>query len=470
MNNKDHIQKKILDIFIVLIFTILLVAIVKYFLSDELKGFYKNFIIYIICFLMPFIFIRYLNIKVLSNYFLIIIFSITISMYVIESFLNFGEGKTDVQIRSKAAKALGLKFDKRTKFQFYNELKSNGEDVVPSIPPNDHLVNYKGFRDEKNLFAISGGISSKKTVLCNEGGEMITYTSDRYGFRNKNSLWDNKKIEWVILGDSLVHGACVKDKDVISERIAFYSKESILNLGIQGHGPLMELSALKEYAESKKPKNVIWFYSEGNDLDNIIYEMKNNNLNKYLSNNNYTQELLKKQSEMDVGHQKLIDKIYNDKKYDREAKQTNLTHDFLFKVKGILKLYKIREFVSYFLPRRYALVIKQYSSLDIFQSYEQVILEASNLTKSWGGNFYFAYYPHASRYFDSGLLMYPMTKKKRVLSIVENLNIKIIDLQLVFDAERDKKRLYPLRIFSHPNEKSYDMIAEYIVKKVLNLN
>ena len=470
MNNKNNIQKKILDIFIVLIFGILLVTIVKYFSANELKGFYKNFIVYIICFLMFFIFIRYLNIKALSNYFLIIIFSITISMYVAEFSLNYGESKTDVQIRSKAAKALGLKFDKRTKFQFYNELKSNGEDVVPSIPPNDYFINYKGFIDEKSPFAISGGISSKKTVLCNEGGEMITYISDRYGFRNKNFLWDNKKIEWVILGDSLVHGACVNDKDVISERIAFYSKESILNLGIQGHGPLMELSALKEYAESKKPKNVIWFYSEANDLDNIIYEMKNNNLNKYLSNNDYKQELLKKQSEMNVNHQKLINKIYNDKKYDVQIKQINQTHEFFFKAKGVLKLYKIREFVSHFIPRRYALVIKQYTSLDIFQSYAQVIMQASNLTKSWGGNFYFVYYPHASRYHDSGLLIYPMTQKKRLLSMVENLNIKIIDLQPVFEAEKDKKGLYPLRIFGHPNEKGYDIVAEYIVKKVFNLN
>jgi hypothetical protein len=471
MNNKDHIQKRILDIFIVLIFTILLVAIVKYFLSDELKGFYKNFIVYITFFFVSCLFIKYLNLKTLSGYFLIIVFSVALSLYIVEFFLNnvSGKAKTDIEIRSEAAKVLGLKFDKRSKFQFYNELKSKGEDVVPSIPPNDYFVNYKKFLDKKKPLAISG-VSSKKTIFCNEGGEMITYISDRYGFRNKNSLWDDEKIQWVILGDSLVHGACVNDKDTISERIAFYSKESILNLGIQGHGPLMELSALKEYAKIKKPKNVIWFYYEGNDLDNIIYEMKNNNLNKYLLNDNYTQELSKKQNEMDVGHQKLIDKIYNDKKYDREAKQTNLKHDFLFKAKGILKLYKIREFVSYFLPRRYALVIKQYSSLDIFKSYKQAIMRASNLTKSWGGNFYFVYYPHASRYHDSKFLIYPLTQKKRLLSMVESLDIKIIDLQPVFDAEKDIKGLYPLRIFGHPNEKGYDKVGEHIVKKVLNLN
>ena len=54
--------------------------------------------------------------------------------------------------------------------------------------------------------------------------------------------------------------------------------------------------------------------------------------------------------------------------------------------------------------------------------------------------------------------------------MVESLNIKIIDLQPVFDAEKDKKGLYPLRIFGHPNEKGYDIVGEHIVKKVLNLN
>ena len=424
MSNKINLNF-FLNLLIILTFVILLTTILKYFIADELKGFYKNFIVYITFFFVSCLFIKYLNLKTLSGYFLIIVFSVALSLYIVEFFLNnvSGKAKTDIEIRSEAAKVLGLKFDKRSKFQFYYELKSKGEDVVPSIPPNDYFVNYKKFLDKKKPLAISG-VSSKKTIFCNEGGEMITYISDRYGFRNKNFLWDDEKIQWVILGDSLVHGACVNDKDTISARIAFYSKEKILNLGIQGHGPLMELSALKEYAKIKKPNNVIWFYYEGNDLDNIIYEMKSNNLNKYLLNDNYTQELSKKQNEMNAEHQKLIDKIYNNKMYNRQINQNNSKHNLLFKVKGVLKLYKIREFVSYFLPRKYALVIKQYSSLDIFKSYKQAIMRASNLTKSWGGNFYFVYYPHASRYHDSKFLTYPLTQKKRLLSMVESLNIK----------------------------------------------
>ena len=470
MSNKINLNF-FLNLLIILTFVILLTTILKYFIADELKGFYKNFIVYITFFFASCLFIKYLNLKTLSSYFLIIVFSVALSLYIVEFFLNnvSNKAKTEIEIRSEAAKVLGLKFDKRSKFQFYNELKSKGEDVVPSISPNEYFVNYKKFLDKKKPLAISG-VSSKKTILCNDGGEMITYISDRYGFRNKNFLWDDEKIQWVVLGDSLVHGACVNDKDTISARIAFHSKEKILNLGIQGHGPLMELSALKEYAKLKKPNNVIWFYYEGNDLDNIIYEMKSNNLNKYLLNDNYTQELSKKQNEMNAQHQKLIDIIYNNKMHNRQINQTNSKHNLLFKVKGVLKLYKIREFVSYFLPRKYALVIKQYSSLDIFESYKQAIMRASNLTKSWGGNFYFVYYPHASRYHDSKFLIYPLTQKKRLLSMVESLNIKIIDLQPVFDAEKDKKGLYPLRIFGHPNEKGYDIVGEHIVKKVLNLN
>ena len=34
----------------------------------------------------------------------------------------------------------------------------------------------------------------------------------------------------------------------------------------------MQLASLKEYAKLKKPKQVIWFYSETNDIDNLIYE------------------------------------------------------------------------------------------------------------------------------------------------------------------------------------------------------
>ena len=62
----------------------------------------------------------------------------------------------------------------------------------------------------------------------------------------------------MLLGDSLAQGACVDDADTIHERIIFYTKK-FLNLGFQGHGPLMQLASIKEYAKFKKPKKLYGF-------------------------------------------------------------------------------------------------------------------------------------------------------------------------------------------------------------------
>ena len=465
---KNFFKFNIINFVFFITLTILLFLITKFFLSTEFKKFYLNLNFYFFIFFIIVFLIKIIDHSKLTDYFLIFIFSIGISLYIAETFLHFNPSSkmTDIEIRNKAAQKLGLNFDKRTKFQVYQYLKSKGEDVVPTIPPNDYFINYNEFFNEKNEFAISG-VSNKKTVFCNEGGKMITYKSDRYGFRNKDSLWNKKNIEWVILGDSLIHGACVGEGAGIHERIIFYTNENLLNLGYQGHGPLMQLAALKEYGEIKKPKNIIWFYSEANDLDNIIYEMKQKKLKKYLSdNNNYTQNLINKQDLIDKQHTGLIEIIYKNSAYDSQTRQMISNNGIFFKIKAIVKLYKLREFISFFLPREFALVRKQFTTLNVFDAYQQVLQEASNLVKNWGGNIYFIYYPHASRFHDSGFKTYSMTQKNKMINIAENVGVKIIDLQNAFDEVNDKKSLYPLRIFGHPNEKGYDMVANFIVKKV----
>ena len=90
------------------------------------------------------------------------------------------------------------------------------------------------------------------------------------------------------------------------------------------------------------------------------------------------------------------------------------------------------------------------------------------ITESWGGNFYFVYYPHASRYFDSIIHPYPLRKYEYVKKIISNKNVKVIDLKKeVFEKYKDTKGLYPLRMSGHPNEKGYDLVAEYISKIIM---
>ena len=72
-----------------------------------------------------------------------------------------------------------------------------------------------------------------------------------------------------------------------------------LNLGIEGNGPLVMLATLKEYAAVVRPKVVLWFYFEGNDLADLKKERQSPLLNRYLKTNESSQELFSRQPEVD---------------------------------------------------------------------------------------------------------------------------------------------------------------------------
>ena len=44
-----------------------------------------------------------------------------------------------------------------------------------------------------------------------------------------------------------------------------------VNLGIGGNGPLMMLAGLKEYLAALRPRVVLWFYFEGNDVTKDLF-------------------------------------------------------------------------------------------------------------------------------------------------------------------------------------------------------
>ena len=399
----------------------------------------------------------------------IFIISCFVSLLLIEIFFQLSSKiiLNDISIRSEQARKLGIKFDKRSKFEFYQDYKKIDADAVPSIPPNDFFLNYREYKNKNDLYAISG-VSKKNTVFCNEGGTRTVYLSDRYGFRNRDKFWEDEKIDIVLLGDSLAQGACVSDRDTIHERIIHYTGKSFLNLGYQGHGPLMQLASLKEYASTKKPKKVIWFYSETNDIDNLIYEYEWKIFYNYLYDDNYSQNLLIKQQQIDNDHTEIFKSIYSDRKLADRQKVTKKKLNIFSEIKSVLKFYKIRNFVSYFIPRRYSLILHGYSPINTFKIYEQIIDKAVEITESWGGNFYFVYYPHASRYFDSIIHPYHLRKYEYVKKIISNKNVKVIDLKKeVFEKYKDTKGLYPLRMSGHPNEKGYDLVAEYISKIIM---
>ena len=159
-----------------------------------------------------------------------------------------------------------------------------------AVAPREYKTKYD------TIFSLSG-ISNSETIYCNESGFYSFYQSDRYGFNNPDVEWNNKEIEYLLVGDSFAHGACVNRPNDISSVLRILSNKSVLNLGQGGNAPLIEYASLREYLKPNV-KKVLWLYFEGNDIDNLAHELSNDILINYLNNINFTQNLKLRQKEI----------------------------------------------------------------------------------------------------------------------------------------------------------------------------
>ena len=98
-------------------------------------------------------------------------------------------------------------YDSRTGYEVFRDLNSSGIEAYPWIGPI--LIT------SQNDTVPLGGISDTTVIMCNELGYWSIYESDKYGFNNKNESYD-KKIDLLLLGDSMTEGACVNYEDNFS--------------------------------------------------------------------------------------------------------------------------------------------------------------------------------------------------------------------------------------------------------------
>ena len=189
------------------------------------------------------------------------------------------------------------KHGEKSKYEIIQDLKINkGLDVVPSIFPSVFLKKNLVHK-ELDLFPL-GGVSNKITVFCKEGEQFSIYKSDRYGFNNPDEEWDQKRINFFLVGDSFAQGSCVQPGEDMASQIRSLTNLPAISLGMAANGPLIELATLKEYIVKKNPQIVLWLYFERNDLDDLKIEKSNKILLNYLKNN-FSQNLISKQFMID---------------------------------------------------------------------------------------------------------------------------------------------------------------------------
>ena len=383
--------------------------------------------------------------KNFKTYFIIIFVSTISALYLFESYLLIKEKNIILKKAEMYKKKTGKSYDLRSKFEVYNDLKNDKEDVTLSMTAWSKI-----FLDKNDLLPLSG-LSNIKSILCNENGYYSSYLSDRYGFNNPDKEWDKKSIDYLVLGDSFAHGACVNRPNDISSVLRSLSKKNVLNLGISGNGPLTEYATLREYKHTNV-KNIIWIYFEGYDLADLINEKKNFILMNYIKDENFSQNL---RNRNDIKDQ-IVEKITK-KEYNRIVEKYNDDNKLKYKILKFIRLDKTKKVI--FVNQ----VISEEINESVFKDFRDIMALTKIEADKMKSKLYFVYLPEFLRLSEN----YSNKNYYKVLKIVNDLGIPVIDLKKsLLDKEKNPFDLYPFGMNAHFNVKGYRKSSQIILENI----
>jgi hypothetical protein len=372
----------------------------------------------------------------IKEYLIIFFISLIISLYAFEAYVSF-EFISKEKIYEKR---IGKKFDRRSKFEIYKDLKKINNEIAVKVSPKNHINKY-------SIQPLSG-IANAKTIYKNENGYYMIYNSDRYGFNNPDKYWDIQNIEYVLSGGSFAHGCCLNAPNDIASVLRSLSGKPVLNLGYSGNGELIQYVTLREYLKPNT-KKVLWFHFEGNHLRDLKIESKSKILNNYLIDVDFTQNIKLKQNEINKILRKIIKKMEKNAASEDEKLQKEA---FKEKIIRFIKLFYLRQ----------SIFPKQKQPELPIEDFKLIMNRTKELVDKNNSELYFIYLPEYSRYTNR---KYDNKYYHEIKNIITNLDINFIDIDReVFQKQKEPIKLFPFERVGHYNEKGYKNVGEVIYK------
>ena len=379
--------------------------------------------------------------------------TILVTLYLCEAFLTIKQNKKTLAHKIKIyKKKTGLDYDLRSILEIYNDEKKIDKNVTIRYSPKVLLKD--NIKLSNNLFPLSG-ISNSKTIHCNEEGYYSTFYSDRYGFNNPDKVWENSNVNAIFIGDSFTFGDCVNRPNDIPSVIRNKTASNIINLGYRGNGPLIEYATLREYFV-KGTKNIVWIYYE-NDLTELKKEINSQILNKYLSDRDFSQNLILRQNEINKANKELINNLYNIGMELDSLKQHKKNMNIKNRVLKFIRFDSLKTLIKNFSN------IKDIKEKDIpFNYFSEILSEVKNFADMNNSNFYFVYMPSIKNFNNKNF------ENKNFLiikNIINNLNIEFINLKdELFNNFKDPIKFYTFKIGPHLNVEGYKEAALKIIE------
>ena len=378
--------------------------------------------------------------------------AVIVSLYAGELFLAH---RQEVFER-RAAQVSGVPFDRRDKLHVIRDLRRKGVDAYPVMRAENMLLEDQHGALRPVLWAGGkpllsfGSIPGTTVVSCNETGQWQIYEADRHGFNNPDSQWDARPVIGMV-GDSFTHGSCVpSDRNMAALLRQRFG--DVLNLGVGGFGPMLELAALTEYLRPLRPPLVLWVFFEGNDLtEDLPREMQSPLLHRYLEDDGFSQDLIHRSGEL-----KTAMRSYLDGQLREAMNRVDNPHEDLARY---LSLDRVRELVGV----GHVQIGFNAGRLDPeLAQFDEILRKADRRVVGWGGQLYLVYFPESDRYLSRvGTSVLRQAIYRGVRGITARAHIPMIDLAAAFaeDPSPDTLYAYP---GAHCSARGYRLAAETI--------
>jgi hypothetical protein len=210
--------------------------------------------------------------------------SLLAAAYVVEIYLVLDQRDHAGRL-IRAAARVGVEPDLRAVGEVVADLRGQGVDAQPFF----RIINRA-----RGIMPL-GNTPGRTIVFCNELGRYMVFRADRHGFNNPDAVWDRPSIELALLGDSFVQGACEPDGKGFANLLRA-DVPALLNLGMGGNEPQLDLATLREYAAPMHVKVALWFHYTGNDLTGMMVYRRHALLERYVTGE-FSQDLLHRTDE-----------------------------------------------------------------------------------------------------------------------------------------------------------------------------
>ncbi len=356
--------------------------------------------------------------------------AVMIALYAGELYLGY-------RYASQKQAVIGKNFDMRDKLTVIKDMRAKNVQAYPIIrgvnlmsSDEEDVLQPILSSNEKPILPLAS-IPDTEVVSCNESGEWQIYKTDRHGFNNDDAQWNLPPVIGLV-GDSFAHGSCVNREHNMATHLA-EKFGGVINLGVGGNGPMLELVSLTEYLQPLEPPVVLWAFFEGNDItEDLPRELKSKLLQRYLNDKDFSQDLIHKNDEV-----KNVLKIYMDQYFTEAMQRVDGPFEAIV---AYLSLDRLRQAIGVGPVQ----IGYNFGDLDSeLVLFHKVLKEADQRVKSWGGQLYLVYLPESARYL-SKVGVSPIRQRiyKEINTMALDEDIPFIDIAETFAHEPSPEKLY----------------------------